>query len=886
MQTVTSRENSSAVKSNRGSSSMLIGALVSLVVLLTVLAYSPVLFNFFVGDDFVHLIWLKEAIKNPELIWRNFHSNWLEVSTTRFYRPLISVFMVTDYLGWGVNGLGFHITNVLFHLTATVFLFFTANIFLNDARNDIAETKSSAGVPPPSTGAHREEIGDDSAVLNPTATHAVSKLHWLYPLSASLIFGLYPLHTEAVSWITGRVDAVVTAFYVAAFYFYLRWRKAGGAPWLIATITAFVFGLLSKEMALTLPPALMLYEVVLGPNALFKNAHSKSSTSSLTTSAINAVKKTAIFWLIVIIYFAVRRYALGTFVGGYDDSLFFIADVKHFLLSWLHGLRMFLIPLNKGLMDAHNIVTRGWEISLALTSILVATNLFLEKKLIRLFLFNGIFLAVCFAPVYKIFSISDDLQGARLAHVATVALSLMLAMAFIVPRKANSRVQSKTKSNEPGSASTNSADSRKDSAVIENRSVSKILASPELRMAVCACFSTACFAGLWTNNQAWSRAGQEANAIRSGLSKLYRGIKGDPQVLLLGLPDNFDGAYVCRNSLDGMTKTPQLERDIFHCLSINKYEPIIPFGFLKQSLFDSRDKVKIYFWDTGKKDFQPLSLEHGSPGKTLWSHRELADVVSMKEGKSELSADQSLTVLADESKNGKRPELILKIGNPSSFDVDFVVVHARDIDTTGGSNASLTTEGADLLYSNDISPEFELPNRTHAEFKPGEKSQTLVFPLRALPEYVLGGKSHDLMLKLPHQSKMAIDSIELAKADELIPRITFDNSGFMGTKGYLHLSQKDNKATVHVDASRIPDAASVVLEITRPNLLFETQNSAIESKVANEDLKPTATVSGDIQLTRDMFKGAGMYEARPWAVDGNGKKLGVAGDHIVITVDD
>ncbi len=871
MHTVTSRENSSAAKSNRGDSPMLVGALVSLVVLLTVVAYAPVLFNFFVGDDFVHLIWLKEAIKNPELIWRNFHSNWLDVSTTRFYRPLISVFMVTDYLGWGSNGLGFHITNVLFHLTATIFVFFCARIFLSDSRNGIAENQQGEE--------HNSADSDDpNAVVfrgrKTNATQDVLKLNWLYPFSASLIYGLYPLHTEAVSWITGRVDAVVTAFYMAAFYFYLRWRKNGGTPWLIATATAFVLGLLSKEMALTLPPALMLYEAVLGPDALFKNAKSKFSAGSLITCAINAVKRTAIFWLIVIVYFGVRRYALGTFVGGYDDSLFFIADVKHFLLSWLHGLRMFLIPLNKGLMDSHNIITRWWEISLVATSVLLVTNLFLEKRLVRLFLFNGIFLAFCFAPVYKIFSISDDLQGARLAHVASVALSLLLAMAFIIPKS-----KSVQKSEDASSNPT-------DLNFKTEKPIAKVLMSSVLRTAVSACFAIACFAGLWTNNQAWSKAGSEANAIRSGLSKLYKSIDGDPQVLLLGLPDNFDGAYVCRNALDGMTKTPQLERDIFHCLSINKFEPIIPFGFLKESLFEAKDQVKIFFWDTKTKEFKPLYLEHATLPKTSWSKHDLTNVVSSNEGTLAVSPDGAVTVSGDSSKEGKRPEITLKFGNPSSFDIDFVVVHVRDIDPTGGSAANLAAEGADLLYSNDISPEIDLPNRTHAEFKPGEKSQTLVFPLRALPEYVLGGKSHDLRLKFPHSSKLALDSIEVVKAEDLIPRISFQNSGFMGTKGYLHLSQKDNKATVSVDASRIPEAASVVLEITRPNLLFETQNASSGSKIAMEDLKPTGTISGDIPLTRDMFKSAGMYEARAWAVDKTGKTLGVAGDHIVITVDD
>src|SRR3990167_7438096 len=89
----------------------------------TLVAYSPVLFNFFNGDDFVHLTWLNDAIANPELIWRNFHSSWLDGTTTRFYRPLISVFMVSDYLIWGANGLGFRITNLLCHGVSTIFIF-------------------------------------------------------------------------------------------------------------------------------------------------------------------------------------------------------------------------------------------------------------------------------------------------------------------------------------------------------------------------------------------------------------------------------------------------------------------------------------------------------------------------------------------------------------------------------------------------------------------------------------------------------------------------------------------------------------------------------------------------------------------------------------------
>jgi len=58
-------------------------------VAITIVAYSSCLFDWFVGDDYVHLIWLKEAVVHPELIWRNFYTSWLDGTTTKFYRPLI-----------------------------------------------------------------------------------------------------------------------------------------------------------------------------------------------------------------------------------------------------------------------------------------------------------------------------------------------------------------------------------------------------------------------------------------------------------------------------------------------------------------------------------------------------------------------------------------------------------------------------------------------------------------------------------------------------------------------------------------------------------------------------------------------------------------------------
>ena len=213
------------------------------------LAYSNILFNFFLGDDFVHLTWLSKAVHDPSLLLRNFTHNWLDIQTYRFYRPLISVVMFTDYLIWGANGLGFHITNVLFHTVSTILVF--------------GITKQLAG-----KITARDSTYDD-----------------IWPTAAALLFGLYPLHCEPVSWITGRVDTIVTTFYLAAVWCYIRWRGGAGILFMVSSLASMTLALLSKEMAVFIPALLAAYEVIFAPNSngrlarALKSAHATARSS-------------------------------------------------------------------------------------------------------------------------------------------------------------------------------------------------------------------------------------------------------------------------------------------------------------------------------------------------------------------------------------------------------------------------------------------------------------------------------------------------------------------------------------------------------------------------------------------------------------------------------
>ena len=74
--------------------------------------------------------------------------------------------------------------------------------------------------------------------------------------AGALLFALHPAHTEAVTYISGRSVSMMAFFYLASLLAYLR-----GAPrW--ASPALFLAALATKEVAVTLPVALLLCEAL------------------------------------------------------------------------------------------------------------------------------------------------------------------------------------------------------------------------------------------------------------------------------------------------------------------------------------------------------------------------------------------------------------------------------------------------------------------------------------------------------------------------------------------------------------------------------------------------------------------------------------------------
>ena len=131
----------------------------------------------------------------------------------QFYRPLTSFSYWLAFKIWGLNPAAFHLTNILLHLLNSILLFVLLLRF----------------------GAGR------------TAS-----------FSGALLFSVFPVHFESVSWISGRTDLLSFLFAALSLLFFLGFLEKKGGLRLIVSSLFFLAALLAKENVILLPLLLLL----------------------------------------------------------------------------------------------------------------------------------------------------------------------------------------------------------------------------------------------------------------------------------------------------------------------------------------------------------------------------------------------------------------------------------------------------------------------------------------------------------------------------------------------------------------------------------------------------------------------------------------------------
>jgi tetratricopeptide (TPR) repeat protein len=188
--------------------------LVALLISSTAICYVHGHYTAPIFDDQA-LILTNESIRRPDAV-----PSLLGLGEGRLpaHRALRTITYALDYQVWGDNLKGYHVTNVLLHLLNVLLVLTLGRMLL---------------APGP------------------------------WALGAAFVWAVHPVHTECVTYLSGRRDVLSAFFYLWGFYLYLRWRCGIGSGWnLPGCLAAYVAGCFSKELAVTLPGVIVGYEVV------------------------------------------------------------------------------------------------------------------------------------------------------------------------------------------------------------------------------------------------------------------------------------------------------------------------------------------------------------------------------------------------------------------------------------------------------------------------------------------------------------------------------------------------------------------------------------------------------------------------------------------------
>ncbi len=293
-----------------------------------------------------------------------------------YYRPLSFLSLAADRLIWGDHPFGFHLTNLLLHVGSALILFLLVR---------------------------RWRPGEGN-----------------FPLAVALAWALLPINTEPAIYVSARHDVLFNFLYLLAFLAYLSWKR----PWNILLYGCLgVAAFLAKEMAVTLPVAVLLHDLILRPGA------GEARTPSFKWACAGHLS-------LLVVLLAIRLLTLSS-SGALTDlsppDAFLVLSV-----GW-HYLKVLAAPLSYSIDRSQDVEASGTAACCFLAALALTAGLLFaltkpadSKYRRRLVLFASSWSAVSYLPVSNLVPLYS-ICAARYLYLPLLALVIACAAALSAP---------------------------------------------------------------------------------------------------------------------------------------------------------------------------------------------------------------------------------------------------------------------------------------------------------------------------------------------------------------------------------------------------------------------------------------------------------------------
>lgn len=268
-----------------------------------------------------------------------------------YYRPLLSLSFLLDKELWFMQGSFMHLENILLHLCSSILVYFL------------------------------------TLKLLPATEQETSYL----PLIAALCFGLHPLSTEPVSWVSGRTDVMAGTFVLLSAISLVKFKLEHGKKFLFFSVIALLLGMLSKEVALAFLPGAFFILMARSPlekpgQAATEDRHRHKVKQLLLCGAIVAGS--------ALLFFLLRSHAFTSNSPRIKMTLNFIFnDPDHAFFVFIKTFGFYMkklywpFPLNFAIVEVDPL----YEL-LALPIIMFCVFIALRRTIVSAIFLTGVFL--------------------------------------------------------------------------------------------------------------------------------------------------------------------------------------------------------------------------------------------------------------------------------------------------------------------------------------------------------------------------------------------------------------------------------------------------------------------------------------------------------------
>ncbi len=352
------------------------------IAFLSFLAYYNSLTNPFIWDD-EGLVVKNTLIRgwgNCPKAFTN-HLFYGALSGSNFYRPIQTITFIWDYSFWGLNPLGYHVTNLILQILVSFLTFLL--VFT------LAESLIIA-------------------------------------LSAALLFAVNPLHTEAVTYISGRSDLLLAVFILLSMLAFIKSQKSlsqkAGLFYLCSSLALFILALLSKELAVVFPFAILAYIFSYERESLKK---------------INLVMRKILPFFVITIVYAILRVSIFSFSTAKPPGLAIYPLALRIMVLpkvFFSYIKLLVLPLNLHMSRTFHFSLTFWPLLglwFLLGAVLVVfVYLFKNKQKYKTATFLGLWFLIFLLPQSGIIPI-NAFVAEHFIYLSSISFSALLSFVLL-----------------------------------------------------------------------------------------------------------------------------------------------------------------------------------------------------------------------------------------------------------------------------------------------------------------------------------------------------------------------------------------------------------------------------------------------------------------------